>query len=305
MTEKGRLIAVVPMRLASAPHRALPPRAASEEFEAVAQQALAWQETASMASYWEMGSRGNADPNNAGRVYAFAGQIAAAGEQLALAHGAAVEVAIWEEVRAGSKLDASYEMSMRALAEAQCLFVIGTGHALINVVARALAMKAELRDRLGHAFVRDGHNPTFEAFSNDRNDWLSLNRSTCSRLDKAAADQPKEVTAMISPMVAFVTGTAWKTIVERRGQDFHRWRPQSDGIEGVPRSNPWQQVPGGRSLNSSVGPYTDGTGLADEVAEIANAAMFKLAATMCATRGAWPAASGHLGGPKFSLKEGS
>ena len=138
------LVGMAPRRLAVGTRRRRPPRSvANEEHERVARQALEWQQTAGHAVFWEVGA--TAQGSDEGRAYALAGQIASAGEQLALAHAAAVEVALWREFREKTDPDAEYEMCMRGMAEAQCLFVIGTGHALANVAVRALAISQALR----------------------------------------------------------------------------------------------------------------------------------------------------------------
>lgn len=162
------------MRLAVATRRRTPPKSvADDKHKHVAEQALDWQQAAGYAVFWEMGAAGHEDDE--GRVYALAGQMASAGEQLSLAHAAAVEVALWREVRAKADHDPEQEMCMRAMAEAQCLFVIGTGHALANVAVRALALDHGLRAGLSKRLRRGSVSPGFRPFSQDREDWVSLN----------------------------------------------------------------------------------------------------------------------------------
>ena len=84
------VVGVAPMRLAVATRRRrLPASVADEEHERVAKQGLAWQQTAGHAVFWEVGA--TAQGADEGRAYALAGQMASAGEQLSLAHAAAVE----------------------------------------------------------------------------------------------------------------------------------------------------------------------------------------------------------------------
>ena len=125
----GPFSAVVPARLAVAPSRELPAFVSDEAHERVRNQALLWQQIAGHATFWEMAEQ-EADE---GVAYALAGQMASAGEQLALAYAAGVEVALWKESQEETDAEIGREMGMRAMAEAQSLFVIETGHALVNV----------------------------------------------------------------------------------------------------------------------------------------------------------------------------
>jgi hypothetical protein len=142
----GALVAVAPMRLAVTAERPLPRSVSDGDHELVVKQALDWQQTAGHAEFWEMGAA--ARGADEGRVYVLAGQIASAGEQLALAHAGGVEVALWRELEERSEPDPANEVAMRGMAEAQCLFVMGTGHALANVTLRALALNPSLRAEL-------------------------------------------------------------------------------------------------------------------------------------------------------------
>jgi hypothetical protein len=230
--------------------------------------------------------------------------MASAGEQLGLAHAAAVEVALWREVRESAAPDPADEMCMRAMAEAQCLFVMGTGHALANLAVRALAHDRTLREELCRKLRRGRSRPTFDPFSQNRADWVSLNAETCNAVRAVAqASGAKGAVRLVEPVVDFGTGQAWKALQERRGEDFHRWRPQSHGVEGVPQTSPWQRGDRSRSLSISHPLYDETQGLADETARVASEAMLELARSMAAFMQAWPSAAVCLGGPKFKLAQ--
>jgi hypothetical protein len=273
---------------------------ADEDHERVVKQALEWQQTAGHAVFWEMGAA--AQGTDEGRTYALAGQMASAGEQLSLAHAAAVEVALWREVREKADPDAAHEMCMRAMAEAQCLFVIGTGHALANVAVRALALHPSLRAELIKRFRRGSSSPVFHPFSQNRADWVSLNAETCRKIRAVAqSSRAQDVIQLVETVVGFGTEQSWQDLRDRRGEDFHRWRPQTHGIEGVPRTSPWRREGRSRVLNVGHPSYEEAKGLADETARLASEAMLDLALSMEAFMEGWPVASGHLGGPKFKL----
>jgi hypothetical protein len=296
---RGTLIGVAPKRLADAPLRHLPQAVAGEAYEAVANVALDWQQTSSQARFWEMGTAG-VDASNEGRVYAFAGQMASAGEQLALALAAAVEVAIWRDARVGEpEPDPVEEMQMRGMAEAQSLFVMGTGHALANLAVRVLALDESCRAELGRKLGR-GKTLTFAPFSTDRADWISLNRTACKAIRAAARSTGhRAVIDLVEPIAEFGTGTSWRDLEERRGQDFHRWRPQTPGLGGGPRQSPWVHDGETRRLDFHGTVDDEVEALAEKVAELATAAMMDVSAAMTEFGQRWPAASGQLGGPKF------
>ncbi len=294
----GPFSAVVPARLAEAPIRDLPAFVSDDAHERVRDQALLWQQIAGHATFWEMAAQ-EADE---GVAYALAGQMASAGEQLALAYAAGVEVALWNEVQAGGDSEIGREMGMRAMAEAQSLFVIGTGHALVNVAVRALSLRQDLKTLLIETIFGKDAVRTFDPFSSDRSDWLPMNGSTCRKLRKVAKlSDSSEIVHLIESVTAYGLGRTWTELVERRGEDFHRWRPQTHGIQGVPRRSPWRHDDTSRSLDIGTPIYDEARGLAHDVARVSDQAMLELACAMEAFYAAWPAASNSLGGPSYEV----
>lgn len=294
----GPFSAVVPARLAVAPLRALPALVSDQAHERVRNQALLWQQVAGHATFWEMAAR-EADE---GVAYALAGQMASAGEQLALAYAAGVEVALWKESQEVTDVEIGREMGMRAMAEAQSLFVIGTGHALVNVTVRALSLRQDLNAMLITTFFAKDAVAAFDPFSSDRSDWLSMNKPTCKKLRKVAKlSESAEIVDLVKPVVSYGLGRTWNELVERRGEDFHRWRPQSHGIQGVPRRSPWQHDATSRSLGIGTPIYNDAKGLAQGVAQLSDQAMLELADAMEAFYDTWPGASNALGGPSYQV----
>jgi hypothetical protein len=195
-----RLAAMVPGRLAVSEVTVdLPASMHSERHQAVRDCALEWQRFSSEAWFWEMASP-EAVENAA---YALAGQMASVGEQVALAYSAAVEVALWQTKPAVEEDSVVREMSIRAMAEAQSLFVIGAGHALANVAVRALTVRADLKARLAALFqpkAADG----FAPFSQKREDWISLNTLACKKLAAAAAtSKSRDIIALVAAVVNY------------------------------------------------------------------------------------------------------
>jgi hypothetical protein len=259
---------------------------------------MSWQQVAGHATFWEMA----APEADEGYAYALAGQMGSAGEQLALAYAASVEVALWQENQPPDDPEVASEMGMRAMAEAQSLFVIGTGHAVVNVAVRALSLRQDLKTRLIQTFLSGNVAGTFDPFSSERSDWLSMNKPTCKNLRTVAElSNSQEILDLIEPVISYGLGQTWNELVERRGEDFHRWRPQTHGMQGVPRRSPWRHDATSRSLGIGTPTYEDAKGLAAEVGRLAGGAMLELAGSMESFYNAWPAASNVLGGPMYQL----
>ncbi len=297
------LSGLIPGRLVAAEHPLpLPAPVADERHETVRQQALFWQALSQDAWFWEMVSTAPVE----GTAHALAGQMAAAGEQLALAYSAGVEVALWQAEPETGGFDVAREMSTRAMAEAQSLFVIGASHAFANIAVRALTLRDDLKSRLVEECARAGQVPTFDPFSEQQEDWLSLNKDTCTRLRKvAAASGSQNIAALMEPVVSYQRSQDWRVLFGRRGTDFHRWRPQTHGVAGVAKKTPWQHTPprdggpGERVLPLGQPVYEEARGLAADVAQVATDGMLALADAMERFLEAWMKASYELGGPEY------
>lgn len=295
-TYAGPFSAVVPARLARAPLRELPAAVSDAAHQRVRDQATSWQLLAGHATFWEMAAQ-QADE---GYAYALSGQMGSAGEQLALACAAGVEVALWGESEEPGYLDVDREMGMRAMAESQSMFVIGTGHALMNVAVRALSLRKDLKTQLVD-FSRSAAG-SFDPFSSVKSDWLSMNKSTCKKLRKVARfDSSQQIIDLVEPVVSYGLGQTWNDLIERRGEDFHRWRPQTHGMQGVPHRSPWRRDGTRRSLGIGTPIYEDAKGLAAQVGRLAEHAMLELADVMESFYSAWPAASNLLGVPTYQV----
>lgn len=266
----------------------------------VARQALEWQQLGASALIWELAA--TVQGAEEARAHSLAGQIAAVGEQLGLAYGAGVEVALWQEVRASQpEPRPEYEMGLRAMAETQSYFTMGAGQGLANVALYSLAMHPILLTALQVAFKRKTAPPPFRPISNHREDWIYMNRRDVSRLQQVAhGSGSREIEELVEVVADFADSDAWKDLVERRGEDFHRWRPQSHGLVGVAKASPWLHEQGTRALG--IGPmsnYTETQGLADEVAATADRAMLRLSEGMDDFLKRFVAASPQLKGPRF------
>jgi hypothetical protein len=186
------------------------------------------------AEFWEAASR------EKGRLYELAGYMAGAGEQLGLACLADHEFNQWASVdlsSAPSHEKVAAEMAQRALAELESYYVIGVGHALANMTGRVLALDPDLHEHLADAkYIKT----TFTPFSNARQDWLSMNSNVACALQKAAAKSSiPSFACLADPAAELADSKPWREPDEVRGEHFHRWRSQSIGMTGAPKSSPW------------------------------------------------------------------
>jgi hypothetical protein len=193
-----------------------------------------WQARGLYAEFWELASR------EKGRLYELAGYMAGAGEQIGLACLADHEFTQWESVdlsSAQSHEKVAAEMAQRALAELESYYVIGVGHALVNMTGRVLALDPGLHQYLA---TEKGIETTFAPFSDARQDWLSMNSKVARALQKVAAksDIPS-LTHLADPVAELASSELWRELDEVRGEHFHRWRSQSIGMTGAPKSSPW------------------------------------------------------------------
>lgn len=175
--------------------------------------------------------------------------IASVGERLTLIYSARVESELWREC-----IDAtarphnlseraqlvSYKMSRRAFLELQTLYLMSVGHGLANVAARFLALDDSLREHLSEQLLKSiRRRPALEPGSKARIDWLSLTDSVAKALTGTARYSQKDaVAALIDPIATYASSAAWKDFAERRGTDFHQWRPQTAGISGASLTPP-------------------------------------------------------------------
>lgn len=166
------------------------------------------------------------------RAYELAGLLASMGEQLGLASVADHEVACWHNLSPARTRDrrAVREMSARALVELEAHYVLAAGHSVANAIGRVIAL-----DPATHPALRRGFGTTFEPGSSDRLDWFTMSR--------LAGGLPRVVGGIddLAPSAALLAdlhrSEAWTALEDIRGEDFHRWRPQTAGLSGAARAS--------------------------------------------------------------------
>jgi phenylpyruvate tautomerase PptA (4-oxalocrotonate tautomerase family) len=222
-----------------------------------------WQMTSLLAHPWEVAL---APAVQRGRSSELAGLIADGGERFVLALAAIAEAELWNAQRRanppdpqsmdGRVLAAGQEMAQRALSELASHYLLAVGHSVANVTARTLALDT---DR--HPQLLDALGSWFPVRSEESRDWLSLNRDTARSLRRLAKTARPASQAIVEPMTRLLQSSEWHELSQLRGAHYHRRRPQSAGVMGVPLANPWTFGDGVVRMNLG-GSYTDGDNLA-------------------------------------------
>jgi hypothetical protein len=242
-TDAGGLVAVVPWRLCSG---------LSQDFSPGLRPCIdlskRWQSRGLLSEFWELAS-----PQK-DRLYELAGFMAGAGEQLALACLADHEFSLWMSAALPSAPlheKVAAEMAQRALAELESYYVIGAGHALANLTGRALALDPSLRQ---HLATKKYIKSEFRPLSDAREDWVSLNSNVARALRAVAVMSGiPEFHHLADPAVDLAGSAAWRALDSVRGEHFHRWRSQSSGMTGAPKSSPWSDSENSRSMSVGAG----------------------------------------------------
>lgn len=229
------------------------------------------QMTSMQADFWEAAL---APAVERGRSRELAGLLAGGGEQFALALAAVSEAELWSLHRRtnppdlnsgeGRVLDAGQEMAQRAMAELASYYLLGVGHTVANVTARTLALAS---DR--HPHLVDALGSWFPVGSEESRDWLSLNRDTVRSLRRLAKAGSAAVHVIAEPATALLQSPEWHELSRLRGAHYHRRRPQSAGVIGVPLANPWTFGDGVARMSLGASQYTDGDNLAMNTTDLA------------------------------------
>jgi hypothetical protein len=280
------LSAVVPSRLAARTPPETVRKLSSEAWWMTTQKvACDWQGMSAWADFWEVA----APRIQYGRSHDLVGCIADGGERLALALAGVTEAELWRvyrqdippEVRQLDAMkrrlvDAANEMAHRAMAELASYYLLAAGHAVANVTARTLALDSQL-----HAKLLDLLGSWYPVNSSEREDWLSLNKETVRRLRRAARQATIPAARdLAEPSTALLMSQAWQDLDQLRGAHYHRRRPQSAGIAGVPLNSPWRFAHGMAHMDGGGDQYLDGDGLADKTTDLARRALDDLASVM-------------------------
>ena len=222
------------------------------------------QMTSLQAHFWEAGL---APAVERGRSSELAGLLAGSGEQFALALAALAEAELWSLNRRtnppdldsdeGRVLEAGKEMAQRAMAELAGYYLLGVGHTVANVTGRTLTL-----DTTRHPQLLDILGSWFPVGSDEPRDWLLLNRDTVRPLRRLARAGSPAIQVITEPARKLLQPSEWQELSRLRGAHYHRRRPQSAGVMGVPLVNPWSFGDGVARMSLGASQYTDGDKLA-------------------------------------------
>jgi hypothetical protein len=274
------------LRTFAAPSEASRP--AGLTYRETAEVAKDWQQIGSWADVAELkGSELGLPPD---RFHELIGCVAAAGEQLGLAWTSEQETERWRNASGDGRA-----MAVRALADIRSHFSLGAAHGMANATLRTvfLSRGAAQRAVAEHKKTLKPYPP----FSNVREAWPTFNKSLVDALMAGAeASNERRVIEYVSVLKALVTDSRYIALDQRRGMDYHRWRPQSlPPGSGVPQKSMWTRTQKTASFGIG-GPYpTDKLADPDEVATIATNGMNAIANTMRLWLERWPEAMSVLG----------
>lgn len=210
----------------------------------------AWQQRGVRAHYGETWAlfTGGAQRD---RPTALLGLMESAGEQFALAAAAIVEAKLWQlhrEACAAPSPDdhpaiaraVGDEMAQRAAAESAMFSLLAVGHAIANVIARALTFTPGTHATARTVWkLKDDHVP-FEPWSEDRRAWLSLNPPEVDRLVLLADAAPEQSVRRAMPLVASaIVDSPWTQLKDVRDTSWHRSRRRTLGMAGAPGQSLW------------------------------------------------------------------
>jgi hypothetical protein len=117
--------------------------------------------------------------------------------------------------------------------------------------------------------------------TSDPRDWLSLNKNTARQLRRAAKKAGAAgAQELAEPISSLLMTPAWTELHRVRGAHYHRRRPQSAGLDGVPLTSGWTFTSQASRFNVGGGGYTDGDGLAQAATTLARRVLDELRAVM-------------------------
>lgn len=263
---------------------------------AIQETALDWQKIGVYAPWAELhgAHKGAAE----GRMSELIGRAAVAGEQLGLAWTFEQEVQRW--CISGSRADAGRAMATRALAECCGYYLIAAAHGLGNLTVRTLMLAPAAASILR---ARRPDAKRFPCFSNERAAWPPLNAKLAGHcMEAAVATGESAAHGLSSVLAGLVNDQQWVALVDRRDNDFHRWRPQGLPNGGVPRRSLWVEPSvGTRSL--SVGPTFYDPVDHEALCRASSTALDTLGGAMARWLKMWPAALKAVGVPVFKIDD--
>ena len=175
-----------------------------------------------------------------------------------------------EEPATTGPVRAALARSLRFFGEGQANQLVVAGHAAANIVLRTIALHPDF----DASILPRGLNideGVFEPRSNHRRAWCGLNHQTAKDLEKAAkALGSAELAALARSLRQLTAGNeAWAELNAMRGEQYHRWRGESDGVSGINFGDPAMADRLGAGQAVGIGntqtPYDEGAAAVAEV----------------------------------------
>lgn len=180
------------------------------------------------AGFAEMQSVVNGIEQN--RATELVGRIAAAGEQLVLAGAAFRDARSWQ-----FRGEPTAAVAGRALAEMVAYFAYGAAHGIINATARLFAMERRSRELFKQGAKGKFSNDGFPPFGTKPGHWISFNSNNIESIGNATGHHP-EALHLLEVLRDLNADKLWTAMIDRRHNDFRRWRPQSSSAGVAPES---------------------------------------------------------------------
>ncbi|GAA1795121.1 hypothetical protein GCM10009682_16060 [Luedemannella flava] len=262
--------------------------------EAVLDTALEWQKRGVLASFVEVKATSMFGVGK-NLAHELVGCVAAAGEQLGLAWTSEQDSERWRGSSASGR-----DMTMRALADIRAHFSLGAAHGMANATLRTLLLSKIPGDAVVAAdkSKQIKRNP---AFSSDRAAWPTFNARLVTALEAGvSASGQQSVADLVKCLRDLRDDSRFQALEDRRGMDYHRWRPQSlPAGRGVPQSTLWTVAVDTASIGIGGDYPADPLADAEIVSGVATDGMDAVAEAMQRWLDEWPAALKGLGADLF------
>ena len=254
--------------------------------KSVQETATDWQRLGAHATWFEL--LGTNLGVGRDRLHELVGCAAATGEQLGLAWTAEQDTQRWVDARSDAR-----RMARRAMADMTAHFSLGAAHGMANSTLRTLHLSLAAETFLSSKGFR-----RFPPFSDDRRAWPTFNERLVQALENAGAAIANNIVVdFVAVLRNLLNDARYKKMEERRGMDYHRWRPQGlPAGGGVPQQSFWNTSnPGVASLSFGGMFPADPRAEPDAVCVIAADGMEAVADSMRTWIPAWQSALNAMG----------
>lgn len=132
----------------------------------------------------------------------------------------------------------------------------------------------------------------FPPYSDNRKDWIQVSRiHGVQSVAKLCAH--RDMASVVTPIVDLADSAEWMALEDSRGQDFHRWRPQTAGLRGAAVGAFGAVLSGGTKSYSLSGGYLLGSDVATKLAADSWATTTDAMAEICKAMGRFEPAFLH------------